>query len=363
MDFSLEVSQEWLKRRRVMVAQASRKIRQRKKQEREVLSEENAKLKQERTALLGQISSLEQQVKAREADFDTEILRRELDQHKAFLRVLFASLGTIEPVLSSLGEVSRQNRDMALVHFDRLLDLDESWTRVVPPEVSFSQPVELGLRFCYNARGALHLRIDVRILKRRSGGGLPSPQTVCQALSRAWGDAASFEDVFGQGTIVTSRELVEFRVETEEEVLKAFHQCEPSSTLASGEAASEDGVFFRDTIYLCAWARKVMVKSALTCKEELGTALCHYAVRTVTEHGSCQDSQHEEQHIRMLKTALEGVFAWAEQDSTKVVWMFTLPKGFESFIGDQTAFVTPQGTVGLKAIFYCQKLLEYALKV
>jgi hypothetical protein len=64
MDFSLDVSQDWLERRRELVAQASRKIRLKKKQEREELSEENSLLKEDRTRLMERISELETQAQA-----------------------------------------------------------------------------------------------------------------------------------------------------------------------------------------------------------------------------------------------------------------------------------------------------------
>ena len=110
MDFSVTVPQEWLQRRRSQVAEASRKIRAKKKKEEEELREENAKLRQERTALLNKITELEKTISSvseRDEDLENELLRMQLEQHKGFLKGFLETVASIEPSeTSSKGEAS-----------------------------------------------------------------------------------------------------------------------------------------------------------------------------------------------------------------------------------------------------------------
>lgn len=110
MNFSVTVPQEWLLRRRNQVAEASRKIRAKKKQEEAELREENQKLREERAAMLQKITDLETSISSlseRDADLENELLRTQLDQHKGFLRGFLNTIVSLEPSeTSSKGEVS-----------------------------------------------------------------------------------------------------------------------------------------------------------------------------------------------------------------------------------------------------------------
>ena len=110
MNFSLDVNVEALQRRREIVALASRKIRAKKKQEREDLNSENAALREERTRLLAQIEALETKILNAPGDLrlelENQLLREQLEQHKGFLRGLFHTLERVEPDdMYSKGEV------------------------------------------------------------------------------------------------------------------------------------------------------------------------------------------------------------------------------------------------------------------
>jgi hypothetical protein len=109
MDFSVTVPQEWLNRRRSQVAEASRKIRAKKKREEEELREENARLRAERTALLDKITELEKSIGSHaehDEELENELLRTQLEQHKGFLKGFLEAIADVEPKEeSSKGEV------------------------------------------------------------------------------------------------------------------------------------------------------------------------------------------------------------------------------------------------------------------
>ena len=106
----MTVPKEWLSRRRSQVAEASRKIRARKRQEEEDLRSENAKLKEERSSLLNKITELEKaigELTERDLDLENELLRTQLEQHKGFLKGFLETIASVEPSeTSSKGEVS-----------------------------------------------------------------------------------------------------------------------------------------------------------------------------------------------------------------------------------------------------------------
>lgn len=377
MDFELDAAHEWLQRRRDAVNQASRKTRQKKKQEREELREQNAHLKQERVVLLGQISSLESAVNAPTAPQEEDelsqenaLLREELNMHKRFLEALFRQLGSVEPPLSgNMGELSKQNRDFAMLHFLRILadsQTNREWKRAPFPMVPpwFCKPVEIGVYYHRSATtNVLNLRVDVSVYEVMDACELRD------AMATVWEDQKTYEKTYGEGSISMSRELPEFRVESDAEVLKAFHQREPA------EADVE-----WDMVFLLAKGRMEMAKSTLDigvlremllCPSEsssevkkkpkldmLGTTQCFYTLRTITEHGDCGATNR-----RVLSTNLEAMFVWAEEDRMSSVWIFTIPpSAHKSPIGGPDEYVEYGGAVGPKAIAAFQRALQSVLE-
>jgi len=86
-------AKEWLQRRRGQIAKASRKARQKRRNEINKLQEENKKLKVERVSHLAKIGELEEKVRkirtegeAVDVQLENELLRKQLEEHKLFIR-------------------------------------------------------------------------------------------------------------------------------------------------------------------------------------------------------------------------------------------------------------------------------------
>lgn len=384
MDFDLEMPRDWLQsqeRSTSAAAETSRKTRQRRKQEREELQRENEQMKRERVALLEEISSLEHTLSP-DSSMDDELLaaqnallKEELDKHKRFLQAMFHQLGEFQEHAtakssSSMGALSQENREFAMFHFLRLLVDSQCNLQWKQPKIALAQPlvepVELVVHYNRTSSGALNLRLDMSLHKQMDACRLRD------GLSSSWEDLHAFEAAYGKGSLTLCRELQEFRVENDAEVLKAFHLREPV----------EDSEYrYRDMVFLSAKGTVELAKSTLDIgfsgggqvilggglqqrqprAEMLGTAQCAFAIRTFTEHGDCDE---DNQAVRVLSTNLEGMFVWREQDSrTCVVWMCTLPPSADSLIGGQEEFVcSDSGRLGQRAVALFQRLLESGLQ-
>ncbi|KAH9260967.1 hypothetical protein BASA81_000663 [Batrachochytrium salamandrivorans] len=375
MDFTLELSAEWLKNRRGLVAQASKKTRQKKKQEREDLLEQNQHLREERKQILDKLSELESEINKplRSEDalltLENERLRQELEQHKQFVSGVFQQLGNVEQSQkSSMGELSKQNREFSMLHFLRLLADSQSnleWKRPPFPEHEpFFKPMEVTVLYHRSHEGVLNLRVDFSLYEH------VCPVKLRDAMTKCWEDLDAYEAVFGKGSLSLSRELVEFRVEDNHEVLECFHTREPSA---------DADYRYRDLVYLVAKGSVDLAKSTLnlgvrgdlaTCVsgeikkrpklDMVGTANCAFYTKTITEHGDSDSDSFQAK--RMMSTNLEAIFCWneneVEDERTSAVWMFTFAPSFESYVGGPNDYISEKGTVGAKAVQVFQDLLK-----
>lgn len=375
MDFTLELPSEWLKNRRGLVAQASKKTRQKKKQEREELLEQNQHLREERKQILDKLSQLESEINQPLGSEDALLtlendrLRQELEQHKQFVSGVFQQLGNVEQSQkSSMGELSKQNREFSVLHFLRLLADSQSnmeWKRPPFPEHEpFFKPLEVTILYHRSRQGVLNMRVDFSLYER------VCPVKLRDAMTKCWEDLDAYESVFGKGSLSLSRELVEFRVEDNHEVLECFHTREP---MADAEYQ------YRDLVYLVAKGKMDLAKSTLdlgvrgdmaACVsgevkkrpklDMVGMANCAFYTKTITEHGECDSDSFQAK--REMSTNLEAIFCWneaeGEDERTSAVWMFTFAPSFESYIGGPNDYISQKGTVGAKAVQAFQDLLK-----
>jgi len=410
MDFSVTMPEEWLQRRRMQVAEASRKVRARKKREEEELREENTRLREERTSLLSKITDLEKAIgdlTERDLDLENELLRTQLEQHKGFLKGFLETVAELEPSeASSKGEVSsflcikhndlnealtvaiklsRQNRDFAMTHGLRIIaecqtNRDGSWRRCEVPFMGGQMLEGSDYSIWYNRPNpdSLNIRLDFVVPKANA-------KSFRELVVTSWTSRDLFTSVFGDGSAMRScRELAEFSVDTEDEILRAHHAREPY------------GSKFTDTVFLTASGKTVMSKSTLALAPDRGPLLMqtlayqdphqakkrqkpadpvdwgacgtvdvYYGIRTVTGHGLPEEDQDNPNIERNMSTAVELVYTWDDEVESlnpdwngpcvRVIELLTLPRGFKfPAIGEIDDFIDQDGIMGknfFKAIY------------
>ena len=255
------------------------------------------------------------------------------------------------------------------------------WKRPCFPNIPLPGGTDMSIWYCYSSNGAINIRFDI-VLPRTEA------KKCRDLLVKPWAEIETYESVFGNGGIVSTRELPEFAIETEEEILKAYHAREPVESK------------FRDTVFLCAYGKTVLSKSTLqldprrgpilsqpinnqdlSTKKKLrlsdpldwgicGTAEVYYGLRSTTGHGQVGDSDSIE---RILTTAIEGIFCWDEEiestDLSKVgpctreIHILCLPQNFcFPNIGGVTDFVDPTGNIGSKFWLVIYRYLQLAIE-
>lgn len=269
MDFSLDVSEEWLNRRRELTAQASRKVRQKKKQEREVLLEENKDLRKEQAFYAMQISELEKlpPLLLSYAHYEIELarenqlLRDELALHQAFLNDVFTQLAKTEPREGAMmRELSKQTREMNMLHAMRILADSQYNTRRNWYEVNLQCDLmenphttlySVGLRYAICSNGNLEIRADACF------SGEISPDQLQEAMTVNWCAKRCFNNDFEENHVVSSNELIDFRVEGAQETLQAFYR------KVKMRGTQPNHPQFREAIILVAKGIMPMAKSTL----------------------------------------------------------------------------------------------------
>jgi len=377
------VPAEWLNRRRNQVAEASRKVRARKKQEKEMLKIENEQLKEERGSLLNKIAELQSAIDGFAApgavEMENQMLRTQLDQHKEFLREFLTTVDALEPTEeSSKAELSKQSREFAIFHALRIIaesqkNQGEAWKRAKLPSCSLPGGCEFTNWYQRTDEGVLNMRMDFV---------LPhfDVTKAHEFTWTSWHDAERFQKVFGENLGFSSRELPEFSFKGEDgEVLTAYHTLEPC------------GSKFTETVYLVAYGKATMSKSTLALPRgrgpllslplaldaithhskkkakavdsidlglSVGTTDVYYAIRAVTGHGL--KGQPDDNVERNMSTAMEIVFFWPEViesidnpelagPCTRTIQILAIPPDFKfEAIGKINDFVDEQGNMGAR---------------
>jgi hypothetical protein len=196
---------EWLTKRRAQVAKASRKVRQKKKEELQTLREENESLRKERTELLSSIEELSKTLnKDPIEEVENRLLKSQLRQHALFLRSIMESMEKSPSNETLNREIVSQTCDVADTEALRLLQrsLDgQGWS----PGLRLGAPVlpcefVVVVRHELKSDGCRNVRIDVLLLdpneRDQAWGPSMNLHDARDLYTHLWSDAETFQAVF-----------------------------------------------------------------------------------------------------------------------------------------------------------------------
>mmetsp|Transcript_2812 Transcript_2812/g.6569 ORF Transcript_2812/g.6569 Transcript_2812/m.6569 type:complete len:581 (+) Transcript_2812:894-2636(+) len=193
----------WLKRRREQIARASRKAREKRKNQVSELQEENDRLRNERAGFLKTIDDLQRKVNEfRSAgqvnvQMENDLLRAQLREHKEFLRGCFQLQHGLPSSDVAFKHLYTQGQSFAQTHVHSILSqsAQESWVPTKFPS-SYFETLTPG----YNVT-ACHRKIDTpnnKCMMLRIDFAFKdlSADIVAEAYWRMWSDAEMVQDGF-----------------------------------------------------------------------------------------------------------------------------------------------------------------------
>mmetsp|Transcript_33449 Transcript_33449/g.40989 ORF Transcript_33449/g.40989 Transcript_33449/m.40989 type:complete len:525 (-) Transcript_33449:996-2570(-) len=172
-------SSEWLQRRRDQIARASRKARQKRRDEIQKLTVENKRLKTERMDHLQKIEGLEEKVReirsqgqAVDVQLENELLWKQLEEHKMFIRGVRRLIDGVPTNTVAMKQVLKQGTNYAVTTVHSLISqsIRDDW-KVAELKSEHFRHIKPGanLTVTYkryeaklddNSKSKMHIRID-----------------------------------------------------------------------------------------------------------------------------------------------------------------------------------------------------------
>mmetsp|Transcript_9336 Transcript_9336/g.15207 ORF Transcript_9336/g.15207 Transcript_9336/m.15207 type:complete len:454 (+) Transcript_9336:91-1452(+) len=375
--------QEWFERRRVIVSQASKNARKKKKREMETLQLENKRLRLERAQFLLEIEELVAKVQEmrEQGDIDlhieNELLKAQLEEHKNFVGALREMAVGIPTNDATRRRIYTQGADYAISHtlslLTRSVKENAKWLQATIPEDVLDKKTLNSVKVWYRyvddfktkptsfvsaktatvtddkkTRKRLHVRID----------HLLPGVTMAEATDlywSIWNENPVLKEFFQQAQSDVSpklEHLIEDSIEKSRDPTNPITSTDPSRQdiiISYSREKNEEALADKEWVFVSTKTSQDISKAALHLPKtgEIDCTTCNVLSRSTTTNHELSPSKKSGKAVRRIKSIyVEGCVIWdapEENDGKNCCRMATVVSMPENF--NQSWLSGPQDIV------------------